>query len=71
MARAPHDDRRADRGDAGVGGDSLLGIQRWGRDIEFDGPLLMVSFLAPGLAEAVEQEARRRRIPVEVVEPEI
>jgi PH (Pleckstrin Homology) domain-containing protein len=53
------------------GGTVLLGIQRWGRDIEFDGPLLMVSFLAPGLAEAVEQEARRRGIPVDVVEPEI
>jgi hypothetical protein len=35
-----------------------------------EGPLLMVSFMAPGLAEAVEQEARRRGIPVEVVEPE-
>jgi hypothetical protein len=35
-----------------------------GRDIR-------VSFLAPGLAEAVEQEARQRGIPVEVVEPEI
>jgi hypothetical protein len=53
------------------GGIVLLGIQRWGRDIEFDGPLLLVAFMAPGLAEAVEQEATRRGIPVEVTKPEI
>ena len=51
------------------GGIVLLGIKRRGRDIELDGPLLLVSFLSPGLAEAVEQEARHRGIPVEVVEP--
>lgn len=53
------------------GGIVLLGVKRWGRDIELDGPLLLVAFMAPGLAEAVEQEARMRGIPVEVVEPEI
>ena len=53
------------------GGVVLLGVKRWGPDIDFNGPLLMVAFMAPGLAEAVEQEARQRGIPVEVVEPEI
>jgi PH (Pleckstrin Homology) domain-containing protein len=49
----------------------LLGVKRWGRDIELDGPLLLVAFMAPGLAVAVEQEARMRGIPVEVTKPEI
>ena len=48
----------------------LLGIKRRGRDIELEGPVLTVSLLAPGLAEAVEQEARNRGIPVEVVGPD-
>jgi len=52
------------------GGRVLLGIKRRGRDIELEGPLLMVSFLSPGLADAVEAEARLRGIPVEVVEPD-
>jgi hypothetical protein len=52
------------------GGILLLGIKRRGRDIELEGPLLMVSFLSPGLAEAVEAEARLRGIPVDVVEPD-
>jgi hypothetical protein len=47
-------------------GRALLGIKRRGRDIELSGGLLLVSILAPGLAEAAEQEARRRGIPVEV-----
>jgi hypothetical protein len=50
-------------------GTVLVGVKRWGRDIELEGPLLLVALLAPGLAEAVEQEARQRGIPVEVVEP--
>jgi Bacterial PH domain len=44
----------------------LTGVKRRGRDIEFEGPLLMVSLLAPGLAEAVEQEARARGIDIDV-----
>lgn len=48
-------------------GTALLGIKRWGRDIELEGPLLLVSFLSPGLAEAIEQEARARGIEVDVV----
>jgi hypothetical protein len=47
------------------GGSVLLGIQRRGRDIELEGPLLLVAMLAPGLSETLEQEARARGIPVE------
>lgn len=47
------------------GGSVLLGIQRRGRDIELEGPLLLVALLSPGLSEALEQEARARGIPVE------
>jgi hypothetical protein len=47
-------------------GSALLGIQRRGFDIELSGPLMLVSILAPGLSEAIEQEARLRGIPVEV-----
>ncbi len=47
-------------------GNALLAIQRRGRDIELSGPLLLVSILAPGFSEAVEQEARTRGIEVEV-----
>ncbi len=50
----------------GTGGNALLAIQRRGRDIELSGPLLLVSILAPGFSEAVEQEARTRGIDVEV-----
>jgi len=46
-------------------GRALLGIERRGRDIELSGALLLVSLLAPGLSEAVEQEAQARGIPVE------
>ena len=49
-----------------TGGNVLLAIQRRGRDIELSGPLLLVSMLAPGFSEAVEQEARSRGIDVEV-----
>jgi hypothetical protein len=49
-----------------TGGNALLAIQRRGRDIEFSGPLLLVSILAPGFSEAVEAEARARGIDVEV-----
>lgn len=49
-------------------GNVLIGIKRWGRDIEFTGVLLQMAFMAPGLAEAVEQEARLRGVPVEVIE---
>jgi hypothetical protein len=48
------------------GGNVLVAIQRRGRDIELSGPLLLVSILAPGFSEAVEQEARARGIDVEV-----
>ena len=47
-------------------GNALLAIQRRGRDIELSGPLLLVSILAPGFSEAVEQESRTRGIDVEV-----
>jgi hypothetical protein len=47
-------------------GNAVLGIQRRGFDIELSGPLLLVSILAPGLSEAVEQEARARGIEIEV-----
>jgi len=47
------------------GGSVLLAIQRRGRDIELEGPLLLVAMLSPGLSEALEQEARARGIPVE------
>jgi hypothetical protein len=43
----------------------VLGVERRGRDIDLSGALLLVSLLAPGLSEAVEQEARQRGIPVE------
>jgi hypothetical protein len=46
-------------------GTAVLGVERRGRDIELSGALLLVSLLAPGLSEAVEQEARQRGIPVE------
>jgi len=48
------------------GGNVLLGIKRRGRDVELEGPLLLVAMLAPGLCEAVEAEARRREIRVDV-----
>ena len=48
------------------GGRVMLGIKRWGRDIELDGPLLLVAMLSPGLADAIELEARARAINVEV-----
>lgn len=48
------------------GGTALLAIQRRGRDIELSGPLLLVSILAPGFSEAVEFEARARKIEVEL-----
>jgi hypothetical protein len=47
-------------------GNALLGVGRRGFDIELSGPLLLVSILAPGLSEAVEQEARARGIGIEV-----
>lgn len=47
-----------------TGGNALLAIQRRGRDIELSGPLLLVSIIAPGFSEAVEQEARTRGIPI-------
>jgi hypothetical protein len=47
-------------------GKALIGVERRGRDIEFSGALLLVSLLAPGLSEAVEQEARQRGITVDV-----
>ena len=50
-------------------GNVLLAIQRRGRDIELSGPLLLVSILAPGFSEAVEQEARSRGIAVDVEAP--
>ncbi len=49
-------------------GNALLGIERRGFDIELSGPLLLVSVLAPGFSEAVEQEAARRGVKVEVSE---
>ena len=49
-------------------GNALLGIERRGFDIELSGPLLLVSILAPGFSEAVEQEAARRSVEVEVSE---
>lgn len=49
-----------------TGGNVLLAIQRRGRDIEFSGPLLLVSMLAPGFCEAIEREAADRGIDVEV-----
>lgn len=53
-----------------MAGNVLIGVKRWGRDIELTGVLLQMAFMAPGLAEAVEQEARLRGIPVEVIETE-
>lgn len=52
-----------------TGGNALLAIQRRGRDIELSGPLLLVSIIAPGFSEAVEQEARARGIAVDVESP--
>jgi hypothetical protein len=50
-------------------GNVLVAIQRRGRDITLSGPLLLVSILAPGFSEAVEQDARNRGIAVEVEAP--
>ncbi|MGH9000102.1 MAG: PH domain-containing protein [Acidimicrobiia bacterium] len=44
----------------------LTHVECRGSDIEMSGPLLLVSLLAPGLSEAVEQEARRRGVQVEL-----
>ena len=52
-----------------TGGNVLLAIQRRGRDIELSGPLMLVSILAPGFCEAVEQEAQARGIAVDVEAP--
>lgn len=50
----------------GGAGNALLVIERRGFDIELSGPLLLVSILAPGFSEAVEAEARRRDVKVEI-----
>jgi len=50
----------------GGGGNVLLGIKRRGRDIELDGPLFVLAMLAPGVSDAIEQEARARGIQVDV-----
>ena len=47
-------------------GNALVGVKRRGFDIELSGPLLLVSIIAPGLSESIEQEARNRGIPVDV-----
>lgn len=47
-------------------GNALLGIERRGFDIELSGPLLLVSILAPGFSEAVQHEAERRGVKVEI-----
>ena len=50
----------------GAWGSVLIGVKRWGRDIELEGPLLLVAMMSPGLADAVELEARARGIAVDV-----
>ena len=50
----------------GGGGNVVLGIKRRGRDIELDGPLFVLVMLAPGVSDAIEQEARARGIQVDV-----
>jgi hypothetical protein len=50
----------------GAWGNVFLGVKRWGPDVGVEGPLLLVALMSPGLADAIEGEARARGIAVDV-----